>query len=356
MSRSYSHLIFKDRLEVGRGDWDAFVETSDEAWLWHRFDFQDAISTWSGKHDLSFAISDAGSGGRIVAIIPLHLTQSRRMYMFMWNTLDSLGGPACANDLGSKQKHRILEYALSQINALARRYDAVEINFALSPMAPAYCGERCPRVNPLLKVGCENTLTQTWVVDLRQSEEKIYHSYAELTKRELKKMLELGYEIREASGAADLEVYYNLHCETYHRTGVQPHPIAYFEQIFEKFVSKGLSRIVFLIKNGSIMAAQNSGIYKNGCVYWTGASLSQKKGGENRVLFDNQIIFAKKSGFEWYEIGEAFPHLRVGKLKGLNDFKRSFGGELFPYYRGRIVLSPKWNSLWSFFRTWRACI
>jgi hypothetical protein len=350
---SNSHLLFLNRFEVGQEDWDTFVDASDEAWLWHLFDLQDAISTWPGKHDLSFAIGDTALGERIVAVIPLHLIEKRRIYAFKWNTLDSLGGPACANGLGVKQKRKILEYAMSQITDLARKYDAVEINFALSPMAPTYRGEGCPRVNPLLDIGCENILTQTWAIELRQSREDIHHAYAELTKRELKKMREMGYEIREAKGTTDIEAYYDLHCETYHRTGVRSHPISYFQQIFEKFVSKGFSRIVFLIRDGDVIAAQNSGLYKKACVYWTGASRSQKGGGENRVLFDDQIFFAKRSGFEWYEIGEVFPNLRCGKLKGLNDFKRSFGGELFPYYRGRIVFSPKWHSLWRFIHTWR---
>jgi hypothetical protein len=346
-------LTFHHRLDIGHEIWDAFVDTCDEAWLWHRFDLQDAISTWPGKHDLSFAVRDDASGGRIVALIPIHLIETRRLYTFKWNILDSLGGPACANDLGVKQKRKILEFAISQISTLAKKHNAVEINFALSPMAPAFRGEQCPRVNPLLETGCENTLTQTWVIDLRRSEGEIRHAYAELTKRELKKMQEMGYEIREANETGDVETYYGLHCETYHQSGVRPHPISYFQQIYEKFVSKGLSRIIFLIRNGNVIAAQNSGLYKKGCVYWTGASRSQKTGGENRILFDDQIIFAKRRTFEWYEVGEAFPNQRWGKLKGLNDFKRSFGGGLFPYYRGRIIFNPKWHSLWRFVHTWR---
>ena len=43
-------------------------------------------------------------------------------------------------------------------------------------------------------------------------------------------------------------------------------------------------------------------------------------------------------GFEWYETGEAFPNVQEGKNKGLNDFKKSFGGELYPFYKGRIVV------------------
>jgi hypothetical protein len=32
--------------------------------------------------------------------------------------------------------------------------------------------------------------------------------------------------------------------------------------------------------------------------------------------------------------------MNQGKLKGLNDFKKSFGGELYPFYRGQLIVKP----------------
>ncbi|MGA2462944.1 MAG: GNAT family N-acetyltransferase [Thermodesulfobacteriota bacterium] len=351
---SNSHLLFLNRFEVGQEDWDTFVDASDEAWLWHRFDLQDAISTLPGKHDLSFAIRGTALGERIVAVIPLHLIEKRRIYAFKWNTLDSLGGPACANGLGVKQKRKILEYAMSQITDLARKYDAVEINFALSPMAPAYCGERCPRINPLLEMGCENTLTQTWVVDIRQGKEKLWMNMETRARNAIRKAEKEGLRVRPANGSDDLDIYYHLHCETYRRTGVPPHPKSYFEAIWRNFLSKDLSLIFFAEWKENVVAAENFGAYKKAAVYWTGAANSQGLTLQaNSLLQWAAMQSMVENGIEWYETGEAFPHLREGKLKGLNNFKRSFGGELFPYYRGRIVFSPKWHSLWRFIHTWR---
>ncbi len=336
------------RLEVGQEAWDAFVDASDEAWLWHRFDFSDTISTWPDRCDISFAVFDDGTPEKIVAVVPLQLIKSRTAKFLNRTMLDTIAGPARKNGLGKKQKQKVLDYIHEQLIVLSRHHGAVEINLSLPPMVPACQGDRCPRVNPLLVLGCENSLTQTWVIDLRRSEMDIRNTYSQLTKRELRKIRAHNLEIREAHSKRDLEIYYKLHCETYHRTGVEPHPFKYFQYIFDKFVSVGLSRIVFLVLDGSVVAAQNTGLYKGGCIYWTGASKSTKRGGENRILFDEQIIFAKKKGYEWYEIGEAFPHLKEGKLKGLNDFKRSFGGELYPFYRGQIVRSSYKNLLYTF--------
>lgn len=348
-------LTFHNRLEIGQEAWDAFVETSDEAWLWHRFDLQDAISTWPGKHDLSFAVRDHASGGRIVALIPIHLIETRRLYTFRWNTLDSLGGPACANDLGIKQKRKILEFSFSQMNAIARKYYAVEINFALSPMAPAYCGERCPRINPLLEMGCENILTQTWVVDIRQGREKLWMNMETRARNAIRKAEKEGLRVRPANGSDDLDIYYHLHCETYLRTGVPPHPKSYFEAIWRNFLSKDLSLIFFAEWKENVVAAENFGVYKKAAVYWTGAANSQGLTLQaNSLLQWAAMQSMVENGIEWYETGEAFPHLREGKLKGLNNFKRSFGGEMFPYYRGRVVFKSYKRAMVEFLKETRS--
>ena len=348
-----SHLLTRTRIETGRDAWQAFVEASEEAWLWHHYDLQDALAAWPGRHDLSFAVHDPDAGGRIVAIVPLHLQEGRAAGFLRWDVLDSLGGPACQNGLGTAYKRKVLAVARDSLASLARRHDAVKIDLALSPMAPALRGPACPRANPLLDLGCENTLTHTWVTDLCRPPEAIRAAYSTLTKRELRAAQLSPYEIREAAGAADLATYYELHCRTYHRTGAIPHPLRYFQIIFEEFVPAGLSRVVFLVREGRVLAAQNTGRFKGACVYWTGASCSDRDGGENRLLFDEQIFHAADHGFTWYELGEAFPNVEQGKLKGLNDFKRSFGGSLYPYYRGRIVLKKRWHASLALYRALR---
>ena len=68
---------------------------------------------------------------------------------------------------------------------------------------------------------------------------------------------------------------------------------------------------------------------------WTAAgNIEAARVGANNLLHWRAIQWARANGGLWYESGEAFPGTREGKLKGLNDFKRSFGGELYPIYRG----------------------
>lgn len=349
------NLSIANRLEVGQEAWDAFVAGADEAWLWHLFDFQDAFAAWPGRKDLSFAVVD-DLRGEVLAAIPLHLVQRTKARVLTLNLLESLGGPACADDSPEKTRQQIRQVAQDRLVALAAQYRALEIDLALPPMAPAYRGERCPRVNPLLSLGYDNTLTQTYVLDLRRTEEELWQGLFGNCRNLVRRAEKEGFSIREASSPGDLERYYEMHQETYRRTGASPHPFAYFQQIWEKFTSRGYSHIFLAELNGEVVAAANLGAYKGAMIYWTGAGKADlPTRGVNNLLQWHAISYARRHGYEWYENGEAFPNLRGGKLKGLNDFKRSFGGALYPFYRGRMVIRQALHHIYTFFRNWRGC-
>jgi hypothetical protein len=328
------------RPQLGREKWDAFVASCDQAWLWHFYDLQDAISTWRGKRDMSFAVLD---GDTVLAVIPLHAIEYREAKVIPWAVLDSLGGIACKNDLGEKHQRKIQEFSLGHIQKTAEQLRAVEINMLISPMAPAYCGRQCPRVNPLLELGFDNVLTQTWVMDLQKGGEAVWAGFEKRARTAIRKAEKLGVQIRMAEASQeDLDIYYRLHSETYTRTGVRPHPKAYFEAIWRDFLAKGLAYIFFAEYENKVVAAENFGVYKDAAIYWTGASST--KGLELQASSLVQWSAMKKmiaDGIAWYETGEAFPNAQEGKTKGLNDFKSSFGGELYPLYRGRIIAGKR---------------
>ena len=325
------------RTDLGREAWDSFVEDSDDAWLWHRFDLQDALATWSGRTDLSFALYEPGRKKRVIAVVPCQRNASLKARALKINTLDSLGGPACRNHLDAGLRQRVLSAAREQLVALAREHGSGEINVALAPMGKALRGSNCPRVNPLLELGFTNALSQTWVIDLRPGIDALWSSMAGRARTAIRKAEKSGVTTRPAGRPGDLDIYYAMHCETYGRTGAPPHPRAYFEAIWRDFLTSGLARIWFAEHAGGIVAAENFGVYKRAAIYWTGASRREGLAVEaNSALQWAAIRWMADAGIEWYETGEAFPQAPGGKDRGLNDFKKSFGGELYPLYRGTI--------------------
>lgn len=329
------------RNEVDKELWDAFADVSDEAWLYHRFDLQDTMSTWRGKHDSSFAVIDSSSEGKILAVMPLHILEDSKGKIV---ALHSVGGPACDNNTRENQKLKVLDFIMDHLKSMALKFDAQRIDVILSPMAPAYRGARCPRVNPLLQTGFHNSLTQTYVINLQNSEEEIWEKMHKQCRTHIRKAEKEGCAVREASTFSDIETYYEIHCETYHRTGVPPHPFEYFKLIWENCTTKGYSYFFLAERNGHIIAADNEAYYKNAMSGWTAAGRDEaSKIGANNLLHWHAIRWAQKKGCEWYESGEGFPDITQGKEKGLTDFKKSFGGEMYPFYRGEITLVKETN-------------
>lgn len=321
------------RKDLGARDWDALADASDEAWLWHRYDLQDALKTWPGSTDESFAVTDSATG-QALALVPLRRITKRLAGIWPLHILESLGGIAIRN--GDKRRRAILEAARDRLMAHIGKGTCVEARISLPAMAPAWRGSNCPRVNPLLDIGCDNALTQTWVVDLGASEETVWKRMEGRARTAVRKAEKAGVTVREAL-PGDLPVYYRLHQETYRRTGVPPHSEAYFKAIWSHFLANRLARVWIAELNGEPVAAENLGIYKKAATYWTGAA--NAKGLEveaNSLLQWKAMQWMMGNGIEWYETGEAFPQLSDGKYKGISDFKKSFGGSLYPYFKGRL--------------------
>lgn len=316
--------------EIDRNSWDAFVHTSDEAWLWHTYDFQYTLDTWRYYEAISIALIDKDTG-TIVAVLPLFLIKGIR--------IDSFGGYAATNDLPPKQLKALLGFVEEYLGNLARKHAVGEIHLTLPPMARSYAGERCPLVNPLLWIGCENTLTQTWVVDLRGGKEAVWNNMDGRARTAVRKAEKNGVTVRHAA-PNDLDTYYALHCNTYRRTGATPHPEEYFRAIWERFLPDGRALILIAEHDKKTLAMGNFAAFKSNGLYWTGASSEQGLDLEaNSLIQWRAIEWMIDKRFTLHEIGEAFPHARSGKEKGLNDFKSSFGGKLYPYYKGRLSFS-----------------
>lgn len=322
------------RQAIGQAYWDAFVLSCDEAWLWHCYAVQDAIATWPGKRDASIAVLERASGA-IVAVLPLHRIERRAAKLVPVSVLDSVGGPALRNGLGERARSRLLQFLRGALEASAQVTGTLDVRLALSPMAPAYRGDCCPRVNPLLQFGCLNTLSQTWLVDLRGGVDACWAKMEGRARTAVRKAQKIGVTVRQAARPEDLDSYYRLHCETYRRTGVSPHPRAYFEAIWRDFLATGLARIWVAEIDGEVVAAENFGVFKDAAIYWTGASSQRGLAVDASSLLQwTAMQWMAASGIQWCETGEAFPGIAQGKSKGLNDFKKSFGGDLYPYYRG----------------------
>ena len=331
-----SEFEIVERADIGHDAWDAFADASPEAWLWHRFRFCDALGHWTGSKDASFGVR---ANGRLIAIVPLRVLSRRRLRTLELSYLESVGGPALVDGLGHRLAKRARDRAFAYAQTCARGA-RIHLRVVLPPLAPALRGEHAPRVNPLLESGLDNTLTQTWIVDLSPGVEALWAGLEGRARTAVRKAEREGVTVRAArADRADLDAYYLLHLATVTRTGVAPHPRAYFEEIWRSFVPLGLADVLMAERDGAIIAARNFGVYKQAAWTWTAAGLDEAGPlGANALLQWEALRRHAGAGVEWSETGEAFPGTSDAKERGLTAFKKSFGGELCPVYRGQMDL------------------
>jgi hypothetical protein len=140
MSASYA---IRPRGDIGRAAWDAFVEASNETWLWHRADLIDALATWPDYSDVSFGVFD--NHGVLQALMPLHLASRWVGGVIVHWVLTSLGGPACAAGMAAPQRKKLMVILGEELLRLMDLHRAERAEVRLSALTPALRGREVPR-------------------------------------------------------------------------------------------------------------------------------------------------------------------------------------------------------------------
>jgi Acetyltransferase (GNAT) domain len=325
------------RQGLGREAWDAAVEASPEGWLWHRYDVCDTtIRDWPGRADAGFAV--VSDRGEIEAVVPAFMFERRTSFRFRVRYLDSVGGPALSSSLGRSRRRDTLDTVSAELRRRAHAGGAIRTTISLPTMAPALRGPEGPRCNPLLYLGCTDISGQTWIADLRDDIDAIWNRLEGRARTIVRKAEAAGMTIRLSASKEDWRPFFQLHQVTYRRLGVPIYPEALFRAIFEQLIPADLCYVQFAELNGELIAAQNIACYKQGGYFWHGfASDAGRNSNAMTFLWWHSIKNLVRNGkLQWMDCGDAVLNAREGKLRQLSDFKRSFGGSLYPVFRGQI--------------------
>jgi glycosyltransferase involved in cell wall biosynthesis/ubiquinone/menaquinone biosynthesis C-methylase UbiE len=307
-------------------EWNKIADSSNDAWLYHTFEWQELLTKAWKACVFSFALVQ---GEEMVAIFPLVVMPGSGL-------LDSTFGPAgmaFANHIEPGRRRELFSLALEHAGEIMTSHTIGALRISLSPLA--HSNEE--NFNSLLVPhGFKDASTHTFILKLDREIEDVWQGFTKTMRYDIRKALEKGFEITPATCLADMQEYYKLHVQTYTRTGVRPHPYEYFEAIWNYFGERGLARIFLARQGGRTVAADNIAVFKNRALYWTNASdTDYLESGVNKILQWEAIQWAKKSGIERYEVGEAFPDAgKDSKAAGLTFFKKSFGGDRHRFYKG----------------------
>ena len=318
-------------------EWDSLVYQSDDGWLFSLFDWQKAITAipeW-GLEEHSFAVFQ---DGKMVAAMPLSIRPGGVVASTGWG----MSGPVIAPGVHPGYRDKILKNIFRHVLDIGNKNEAQRIEVAISSLNKTSLTNRWG-VNPLICYGFSDVSTHTRIIDLRLSEEKVYSRLSQDARYNIRSAVKSGFTVKRVMWSEWLDEYYEIHRENYVRTGVTPHPKAYFESVSHCFGNSNQAILLTALDRlGNPVAFHNCARFKNTSLYWTGCCKNKYlNSGVNYLLVWEALVDSLKNGCEWYEMGESFPNIGEGKEKGLSVFKGKFGGELHRLYKGEIILDNK---------------
>jgi ubiquinone/menaquinone biosynthesis C-methylase UbiE len=304
-------------------DWDRLVRASPDGWVfalsgWQRLIL--AVPEW-GLVDASFGVH---RGSRLIAVMPLQFQPSGgRLASSGWG----LAGPVIASS-DDAERTAIRAVIMAHVEDVAGALGAATIEVGRYAVTMAALSE--PETNPFLADGFEDTSTQTRVIRLDVDEDQLWRDLSKNARQMVQKATSLGYRVRQGDWGQLVDAYYRVHTETYQRTGVGPHPRAYFEGIAAEMAPTGDAVLwVGDSPNGVPVAFHNDARFGPGTLYHTGCSATAHlDSGINYLLMWEAIRGARRAGCRVYEVGEVFPDAAEGKTRGLTVFKSKFGGDV----------------------------
>ncbi len=320
-------------------EWDKFCYKSNDAWLWHTYDGIFSKTQWSDHYNFSFSVIDVSNKKNIVAVVPLFLVKKSKIIDY--SSFDSLGGPAICDSLSKTKVNKLIFFINNYLNSLMKNKKVYKCEFLLSTLSKSIIENNKIIVNPLGPYISLDKSSFTWIQKLKNKSFKlIYDSFENKTKAILKKTQDLSFhELTNTNSTKILNTYINLHHKMSIRKKITKKNNEYFEYIFFKFPIS--NKKIFYVKSGTnILSISVFGIYKGNAIYWTNVSdLNGLKKGSNYFCMWKALEYFKKCKIKYVEFGEGFFNSEKISQMNLNHFKKSFGGQKYPLYRGDKINS-----------------
>ncbi len=318
-------------------EWAELLDASDEAWLYHTLPWLDMTAAVYALENQFFMVRDGRAAVAAFPVQRLRYSRYARSCDAGYSGLMGSAGPLFRRGLPPKTRQKALAALTGAILAWAKDARVDQVQCSLPPLAAGSL-TNVRGVNPLALAGWADVSTHTRLAALSVPESALWRGLADDARRSVRRAQSAGYTVAREDWQDRLEDYYRVHQETYRRTGVPPHPRAYFEGIASEIAARGQA-VLWVGRDpaGRAVAFHNDARYRDGSLYWTGCcETGHLASGINYLLFWRALAGAKEDGCRWYEIGEAFPGAASGKEHGLTVFKAKFGGELFRYFRGEL--------------------
>jgi hypothetical protein len=290
-------------------EWDNLVLASPHGLLFHLTDWLKIVSE---TQRLSLVRLGIFEGEHLIGVFPLFLKRFGPLHVagspFVVEDTPYMG-PVVADERLSEVMRLFVDYMKTERINYARvifRYDRSRALFQ--------------------EQGYECVDNLTHVVDLRQDQVQLWKRLKPSCKGKIRKAERAGVKTEIIRDDRYLDAYFKLVIDLYARQGrIPPSPKDFFQDIWNRFGSKGDLVWVVATYKGALVAASLLAVWRGGVYYLDGACNKENVGlGINNAVQWAAIQWAKAEGCSSYDfVGSNLPRLF--------EFKSSFGGDLNTY-------------------------
>ena len=189
-------MVFIPYVDIKPENWDEVVNHSEDGWYFNLYDWLQMITNvWNQRFkmdNLSFSVCE---NNHIVAVMPLHFYASeKKLVSSGWGH----GGPVVNSHVTQTDRQRLWKQILQHVDDIGHQVGAQEISISISPLNLSSLNNPWG-VNPLVMQGYMDNSTHTWVTDLSNTEEELWHLLSENARREIRQAKTNGYYIRQCA-------------------------------------------------------------------------------------------------------------------------------------------------------------
>jgi len=166
---------------------------------------------------------------------------------------------------------------------------------------------------------------------LRKGDDSVFKGLRDSTKRNIKKAMGEGVEVKISDQPKSMEQFYRLNSVTRKRHGLPPQPFSFFKNVLELVIRKGHGIVVLALYQGKAIAASVFFHLGKKAIYKYGASdLTYQNLRANNLVMWEAIKWYSRNGYKSLCFGRTEP-----ENQGLIQFKSGWGttGHSINYYK-----------------------
>lgn len=322
--------MLKREVIQDRVTWNSCLVTLPTANVLQSWDWGDFKSRWGWSARRLWWVADAA---------PVAAAQilKRPIPNTPWNFLYVTKGPVL--DYGNTA---LTNLVLADLETYARRAGALFIK--IDPDVPRYLGE--PQPNQILEPQGQKMLDLLARRGWRFSTEQIQFRNTvllELTPEPVELLAAMknkwryninlaerrGVTIRRG-GVEDIPLFYQMYAETARRDGFLIRPAAYYQDVWQQFITAGQAEILLAAVEDEVVAGLILFLFGRTAWYMYGASTGQQRQlMPNHLLQWSAICRARERGCTFYDMWGA-PDVfdESDRMWGVYRFKTGFGGQV----------------------------